>query len=790
MSVPKYFHITGRRRGIEQRMVSMTRSITAVVPLVVLLLLTGASHSATLSEARSAAIGWLESHQNADGSWGSGERRPLVTAEAVLAMAKAGRAQGAPARRARAWLLNQRQVSLDYRARAVRALQASGVDVSKEAAALNAIGDTGAGCPSSGVGWGWGPTSERGITSYDSALVLAAIKISGLTPVCETVKRDEILARKRSDHGWSGDQLPVEPSVSPSDRTLSGEILRALSVLAPPPLPWNDSPSRWFLSTDIANGGAAVDSQSETLEIAARLAAIHAVGQTDSGLETELLSRSSASNAWSATDAFVNAIGLLAVTTKPGASFSSACSNNWDCDTALDADDAFPHDSSEQFDSDGDGIGDFADPDRDGDGFCDPGESGASCSGAEGVAFAGDPTEHADSDGDGIGDNDEVDADGDGLSAVEEIERGTDPTLSDTDGDGQNDSETCPLIASGIDDDHDGVCSPVDECDGQPDPLDLRDLDDDEVCDGADPDDDGDTFPDHLELAAGSDPRDGTSLPENIAVTKPGGDFDSDGLANGQEPSLATSPYLADTDADGAADAYEIGIVPPTAPNDASSQPPALVAVFSSASTQAPASPGEPFEPELSAGNLRATVTGGQATPVAQPGAPQSPSSAAGFVSLAGFQPQTVLGRDLDGDGLTGSQEAAARTSGTNVDSDGDLFVDGQGGVVAVSRLPGGWDLEPDSKVDGEADFGTDPADGDEHPGMPGDVAPLGHPNGRIDVADAMVEVRITRDSTITAPLAPQNEAIALQAADANEDEAIDAADALEVLQAIRAEEP
>jgi len=772
----------------------MTRKWLGSLLLVLTILLGEPSGAATLSQARSSAIAWLESHQNPDGAWGSGETQPLVTAEAVLALAKAERAAGAPARRAQTWLLNHEYASLDYRARAIRALAVSGVDVFLDAKALHDMG---------AAAEGWGLTSERGLTSYDTALVLAAIKAGGVTPITgETAKLTKILNRRRGDKGWSGDTVPVPlPAVAgeASDRTVTAEIVRALVGFNTPG--WG-AESQNFISSDttVTPSGQAVTPQTDTLEIASRLAALYAANRSGAitvGLEAELLNdaRLTAAGVWSDTDAFVNAIGLLAVTTKPGTTYPTSCANpaDYDCDEFEDPVDAFPHDAAEHADSDGDGIGDFADSDRDGDGFCDPGESGG-CSGIDLALFADDPTEHADSDNDNIGDNDESDADDDGISDIEEIERGTSPWLADTDEDGSDDSEDCPLIAlgagMGVDADQDGVCTPLDGCDSSPSPVDISDLDGDHVCDGADDDDDGDTVSDRIELAAGSDPRDAASVPANLALADPDGDFDRDDLTNAEE--VVTSPFLADTDDDGAIDSYELGVVPATAPNDPASQPPAVIAVFGSIGASEPEIPGAPFEPELSSagGELRATMTGGQCTPVALPGAPQAPSSGPGFVSLAGFQPQTVLARDLDGDGLTGGQEFVLGTSGTNVDSDGDLFVDGAGDLVAMSRLPGGWDLEPDTKVDGEQDFGTDPADREDHPGKPGDVAPLGHPDGHINVADAAVELRLIRDPTLTEGLNPQNAAIATQAADANGDDEIGAADPLQILRVLGLVEP
>jgi len=756
------------------------RAATWLVPLVVAF--SGAPHAATLSEARSSAVAWLESHQNSDGSWGSGDRRVLTTAEALLALVEAERGSAPPARRARSWLLNERPASLDYRARAIRALANAGVDVRREAAALDTMGYVPGSCPP-GNSAGWGPTSEKAVNSYDSALVLSAIRTAGSAPVCQNPRLGTLNFFRRADGGWSGDWVPVVATEG-SDRTITAEIVRAIAAFGP------GTPAieaRNFISTNASAvpPGAAVTSQTETLEIASRLAALHAVALSDLGLENALLddTRLTSAGVWSDTDAFLNAIGLLAIATKPGASYPSSCTNDYDCDEHLDPIDVFPHDPTEHADLDGDGIGDDADSDRDGDGFCDPGEQGG-CAGED--LFADDPTEHADSNGNQIGDNDEVDADGDGLTAAEELELGSDPTLRDTDGDGVFDlQDDCPLVAE-EDVDGDGVCPPLDECnEDHPDPLDLHDNDGDGICDGADDNDDSDDFEDWIELAAGSDPRDAESTPGDLP---PAGDFDRDGLANAQE--TATSPYLADTDADGATDSYEKGIASPTDATDPSSQPRALIAVFSSASTAPPDIAGQPFEPGLASGPLRATVTAGQSSPVAQPGAPQAISAAPGLALLAGFQPQTVHARDLDGDGLSGLEEAALRTSGTNVDTDGDRFVDGAGGLVGLSRLPGGWDLDGDSTVDGEATFGTDPAAGSSHPGMAGDVAPLGHPNGRVDLADVLVETLLTRDPSIALLLDEQNEAICLDAADANADSRIDAGDLQWVVNQVLTEQP
>jgi hypothetical protein len=142
------------------------------------------------------------------------------------------------------------------------------------------------------------------------------------------------------------------------------------------------------------------------------------------------------------------------------------------------------------FDSDGDGTADGPDLDSDNDGTCDPGQSGAGCTGSD--AFPTDPTEFADFDKDGLGDNADADDDGDGIPDASEPGYGTVPQeRADSDGDGTADT------ADG-DDDNDGL------------------LDVDELLAGLDPKDadtDGDSFRDNVEVAAQYDPLNATEYP-------------------------------------------------------------------------------------------------------------------------------------------------------------------------------------------------------------------------------------------------------------------------------------
>lgn len=150
------------------------------------------------------------------------------------------------------------------------------------------------------------------------------------------------------------------------------------------------------------------------------------------------------------------------------------------------------------FDTDGDGLADDLDPDADGDGYCDPGESGGGCSGTD--AFPLDAAEHADRDLDGIGDVADLDDDGDGVLDSTEITYASNALESrDSDGDGIADN-------ADPDDDQDGATDVEERLLGL-DPF--------------DPDTDGDGYLDGAELAAGSDPLDPSSFPPAPPIPVP-----------------------------------------------------------------------------------------------------------------------------------------------------------------------------------------------------------------------------------------------------------------------------
>ncbi|MFN3203019.1 MAG: OmpA family protein [Bradymonadia bacterium] len=395
----------------------------------------------------------------------------------------------------------------------------------------------------------------------------------------------------------------------------------------------------------------------------------------------------------------------------------------------------------------GDNPTDPLDPDSDDDGLCDgsaevedvcvPGED-ANNNGAidEGET---DPND-ADTDGDGILDGTEVlganptdpldrDTDDDGLcdganeldgecsggedannnGAVDEGE--TDPNNPDTDGDGINDGTEL-------------------NGDNPTDPLDP-DSDDDGLCDGANAVEDvcaaGEDVNNNGAIDEGeTDPNnadtDNGGVPDGVEVTMDGtdpldpvddlsGDFDGDGLPNGEEVMIGTDPTNPDTDGDGINDGTEVNGENPTDPLDADSDDDGLCDGANA------------VEDECAAGedvNNNGAIDEGETDPNNPDGDGDGLSDG---TEVTGDNPTDPLDDDSDDDGLTDGEEDAngngaldeGETDPNDFDTDDGGVGDGQEVMNETDPLDPSDDARgPDSDGDGLGDEdemmrGTDP---------------------------------------------------------------------------------
>tara|TARA_B100000900_G_C20597646_1_gene724076 strand:- start:667 stop:4602 length:3936 start_codon:yes stop_codon:yes gene_type:complete len=239
-----------------------------------------------------------------------------------------------------------------------------------------------------------------------------------------------------------------------------------------------------------------------------------------------------------------------------------------DDDTVTDGLDAFPLDPSESNDNDGDGTGDNADTDDDNDGCLDADDAfpmdASECvdtdgdmlgdnvdpdDDGDGVADVSDPfpldaSESSDNDGDGIGDNTDTDDDGDGVDDVDDMFP-LDPLESeDLDGDGQGDN-------SDADDDGDGVNDGIDAF--PTDATEWVDTDGDGTGDNSDADDDGDGVND-VDDAFPMNPSETNDLDGDGLGDNADSDDDGDGTSDDDDAFPVDATEWDDTDGDGIGD--------------------------------------------------------------------------------------------------------------------------------------------------------------------------------------------------------------------------------------------
>jgi hypothetical protein len=159
---------------------------------------------------------------------------------------------------------------------------------------------------------------------------------------------------------------------------------------------------------------------------------------------------------------------------------AGACIFDGDADGVADDQDNCPDlPNADQADSDGDGLGDYCDPDGDADGDGVDNQT-------DNCPFVPN-ADQADVDGDGIGDacDSEGDSDGDGVpNGLDNCPDDDNPTQTDTDGDGVGDACDDDLDGDGVDNDADNCPAVAND--------DQADSDDDGAGDACDTDNDGD----------------------------------------------------------------------------------------------------------------------------------------------------------------------------------------------------------------------------------------------------------------------------------------------------------
>ncbi|MEC8444001.1 MAG: OmpA family protein, partial [Pseudomonadota bacterium] len=189
--------------------------------------------------------------------------------------------------------------------------------------------------------------------------------------------------------------------------------------------------------------------------------------------------------------------------------------------------------------------GDDVPADNDDDGISDVSENDDDNDGVNDNedAFPNDPNEDTDTDGDGTGNNADDDDDNDGYTDEDEIDNGTDP-LDGGDTPADNDGDGIS-DANDNDDDNDGISDEDEETIGT---------------DPNNPDSDGDGVDDGTEIGNPDEPTDsdGDGTPDAADNTN---DSDGDGLSNYLESVIGSDPENADSDNDGYGDSQEIAVV-------------------------------------------------------------------------------------------------------------------------------------------------------------------------------------------------------------------------------------
>ena len=338
----------------------------------------------------------------------------------------------------------------------------------------------------------------------------------------------------------------------------------------------------------------------------------------------------------------------------------------------------------------------------------------------------------ADTDNNGITDADE-DADADNLSNLEEFNLGSDALSTDTDSDGIPDSLEAALGMSltNPDSDGNGVSDGQEDNDGdtltnslevenQLDPADPDDAALDPDADGLsnlqelllhnsdinNPDTDGDSLPDGIEVTLGLNPTQSDS--DSNGTSDADEDSDADGLGNAAELQNNTDPVNPDTDADGLPDGTEVSI--------------GLDPLLTDSNNNGTADGDEDTDADGLTNLIELTnnLNPGDADDA---NADSDADGLSNFEELITYQTD-ISNPDTDSDGLADGLEITLGTNPTLTDSDGDGTIDGDedndndtlsnADEVARGTDPLNSDSDDDGLNDGlEVQLGLNPANTD-----------------------------------------------------------------------------
>lgn len=320
-----------------------------------------------------------------------------------------------------------------------------------------------------------------------------------------------------------------------------------------------------------------------------------------------------------------------------------------------------------------------------------------------------------------------TDSDGDGIDDDVEIQMGINPVKADTDGDGLSDGEEISLGTDAKSNDTDG--------DGLKDGWEvMNDIDplSDIGADGANGDPDGDGLGNLREQTAGTDPNvgdtDGDGLSDGAEVSiyhsnPKSSDTDGDGLSDSEEVSLGTDPRLTDTDGDELSDEAEVNM-----------------------------HGCDPLSPDSDGDGLS---DGEEILLGTDPILPDTDGDGMddGWENVHGFDPtvdnttdsdpDNDSDADPDADGLTNGQECENETDPFDSDTDDDGLFDGWEASGGIDPLSGVGDDGPNGDPDGdglvnsqEQDVGTNPTAADTDDDGVSDIQELMNGSNPCDGSD------------------------------------------------------